>query len=306
MRRTMPPTSSLACFESTVRLGSVTLAAEELNMTQSAVSKRLASLEDLLNRRLFTRQQRQLVPTPAAQEYANEIGDIINRLEVSTARLMSSGRRGGILTVAILPTFGSRWLIPRLNEFLSDNPNIEISLISKISPFDFSQDAADLAIHFGLPNWDKAQCEYLMGEDVVAVCAPSLLPPSEIELNVAQLKAHTLIQHSTRPNLWTQWFGACTNETIQASAGPRFEYYSHVIEAALAGIGVAVLPEFLIQSELEAGERKLAHPGRLTCEESYYAVYPLKNAESQNVLDFVSWLKNKCTEYSRNPFVATL
>lgn len=304
MRRTMPPTSSLACFESTVRLGSVTLAAEELNMTQSAVSKRLASLEDLLNRRLFTRQQRHLVPTPAAQEYASEISDIINRLEVSTARLMSSGRCGGVLTVAILPTFGSRWLIPRLNEFLSDNPSIEISLISKISPFDFSQDAADLAIHFGKPDWDNAECEYLMDEDVVAVCAPSLMPQGETGLNVAQLKSHTLIQHSTRPHLWAQWFEACTDEITQASAGPRFEYYSHVIEASLAGIGIAVLPEFLIQSELEAGELKLAHAGRLTCEESYYAVYPKKNAENRNVLDFVQWLKKKCAEFSRDPFDA--
>ena len=304
MRRTMPPTSSLACFESTVRLGSVTLAAEELNMTQSAVSKRLASLEDLLNRRLFTRKQRHLIPTPAAREYANEISDIINRLEVSTARLMSSGRRGGVLTVAILPTFGSRWLIPRLNEFLSDNPSIEISLISKISPFDFSQDAADLAIHFGLPHWDKAECVYLMDEDVVAVCAPSLMPPGRSELGVAELKSLTLIQHSTRPNLWTQWFAACTGEGTQAAAGPRFEYYSHVIEAALAGIGVAVLPEFLIQTELESGALKLAHSGRLTCEESYYAVYPSKNAENQNVLDFVRWLKRKCADYRRAPFVA--
>lgn len=108
MRRTIPPTSSLACFESTVRLGSVTHAAKELNLTQSAVSKRLSSLETLLNRRLFTRHRRHLTPTPAALEYAGEIGDIINRLEVSTARLISHGRRGGVLTVAVLPTFGSR------------------------------------------------------------------------------------------------------------------------------------------------------------------------------------------------------
>ena len=136
MRRTLPPTSSLACFESTVRLGSVTLAAEELNLTQSAVSKRLSSFEDLLGRKLFTREQRQLVPTPAAREYAKEVSEIINRLEISTARVISHGRRGGVLTVAILPTFGARWLVPRLNEFLSENPMIEINLISKISPFD--------------------------------------------------------------------------------------------------------------------------------------------------------------------------
>jgi DNA-binding transcriptional LysR family regulator len=296
MRRTLPPTSSLACFESTVRLGSVTLAAEELGLTQSAVSKRLSGLEELLGRKLFTREQRQLIPAPAAREYAKEVSEIINRLEISTARLISHGRQGGVLTVAILPTFGARWLVPRLNEFLSENPLIEINLISKISPFDFENEITDVAIHFGLPQWDKAHCEYLMDEAVVAVCEPSLLKMGKTVMDTDEIKSHTLIQHTTRPNLWNDWLKNCGSRPTGATVGPRFEFYSHVIEAALAGIGVAVLPEFLIKKELDRGMLTLAHEYRLVCKERYYAVYPAKNSHNSNVVEFVNWLKEKCEE----------
>jgi LysR family transcriptional regulator, glycine cleavage system transcriptional activator len=299
MRRTLPPTSSLACFESTVRLGSVTLAAEELNLTQSAVSKRLSGLEDLLGRKLFTREQRQLTPTPAAREYAKEVSEIINRLEISTARLISQGRHGGVLTVAILPTFGTRWLVPRLSEFLSEHPLIELNLISKISPFDFENEVTDLAIHFGLPEWDKAHCEYLMDEAVVAVCAPSVLELDQPMIQANEIASHTLIQHTTRPYLWNDWLKSCGTRPVGATVGPRFEFYAHVIEAALAGIGVAVLPEFLIQNELERGMLRLAHEHRLVCKERYYAVYPAKNSHNSNVVDFVNWLKIKCEEQTQ-------
>ncbi|WP_120633508.1 LysR family transcriptional regulator [Ruegeria sp. EL01] len=300
MRRTLPPTSSLACFESTVRLGSVTLAAEELNLTQSAVSKRLSSLEELLGRKLFTRGQRTLTTTPAAREYAKEVSEVINRLEISTARLISQGRHGGVLTIAILPTFGTRWLVPRLSEFLSENPLTELNLISKISPFEFEDEVTDVAIHFGLPDWDKAHCEYLMDEAVVAVCTPSLFAEGQSAMDVNEISSHTLIQHTTRPYLWNDWLKSCGSRPIGATVGPRFEFYAHVIEAALAGIGVAVLPEFLIQNELERGMLKLAHENRLVCKERYYAVYPAKNSHNSNVVDFVNWLKVKCAEQTQH------
>lgn len=115
-------------------------------------------------------------------------------------------------------------------------------------------------------------------------------------MDLAEIRTHTLIQHTTRPNLWNEWLVNCGAQATGASAGPRFEYYSHVIEAALAGIGVAILPEFLIRNELDLGLLTLAHEKRLTCKERYYAVYPTKNSHNSNVLDFVAWLKAECAK----------
>lgn len=293
MRRTVPPTSSLACFEATVRHGSVTQAAEELNLTQSAVSKRITALEHYLGRTLFVRRNRRLSATPAAKEYAKEISDIINRIEISTTKLISYGRQGGVLTVAVLPTFGSRWLVPRLGDFLSSHPTIEINLISKIRPFDFEDEAAHVAIHFGQPQWPRAHCEYLMDETVIAVCAPSLVGSRRETLTLEDINRQTLIQHTTRPHLWREWLTQAGGSTSKALAGPRFEYYSLVIEAAVAGIGIAVLPEFLIRNELNRGLLVRAHPSAFVCGDKYFAVYPEKYADNINILDFVGWLKTE-------------
>lgn len=295
MRRTVPPTSSLACFEATVRHGSVTQAAEELNLTQSAVSKRITALEHYLGRTLFVRRNRRLSATPAAKEYAKEISDIINRIEISTTKLISYGRQGGVLTVAVLPTFGSRWLVPRLGDFLSSHPTIEINLISKIRPFDFEDEAAHVAIHFGQPQWPRAHCEYLMDETVIAVCAPSLVGSRRETLTLEDINRQTLIQHTTRPHLWREWLTQAGGSTGKALAGPRFEYYSLVIEAAVAGIGIAVLPEFLIRNELNRGLLVRAHPSAFVCGDKYFAVYPEKYADNINILDFVGWLKAEST-----------
>ncbi len=294
MRRTVPPTSSLACFEATVRHGSVTQAAEELNLTQSAVSKRLSALEDYLGLTLFVRKNRRLSPTPAAREYAKEISDIINRIEISTTKLISYGRQGGVLTVAVLPTFGSRWLVPRLSGFLSSHPTIEINLISKIRPFDFDVETAHVAIHFGQPEWPRAHCEYLMEETDIAVCAPALIGSDRRLLRLEEFGGHTLIQHTTRPHLWREWLTDAGGPTAKALAGPRFEYYSLVIEAAVAGIGIAVLPEILIRSELQRGLLVRAHEHAYVCNEKYFAVYPEKFEDNINIRDFIAWLKAEC------------
>jgi len=296
MRRTVPPTSSLACFEATVRHGSVTLAAEELNLTQSAVSKRITALEDYLGRTLFVRKNRRLSPTPAAREYAKEVSDIINRIEISTTKLISYGRPGGVLTVAVLPTFGSRWLVPRLGDFLANHPTIEINLITKIRPFDFEEETAHVAIHFGQPQWPRAHCEYLMDETVIAVCAPSWIEVGRKTLRLQDINTSPLIQHTTRPHLWREWLTEAGGSTNKALAGARFEYYSLVIEAAVAGIGVAVLPKFLIRNELRRGLLVQAHPHRYICNEKYFAVYPEKYSDNINIRDIVSWLKTECSQ----------
>ena len=287
MRRTLPPTRDLCCFEAVVRNGSVTRAAAELNMTQSAVSRRIGYLEDLLGQRLFLRERQRIIPTPAARDYAESLRDLLNGIEVATTRMLTEGRQGGVLTLGCLPTFGSRWLVPRLNRFLSAHPTIDINLVSKIRRFDFDSEDIQAAIYFGPAAWPNCHMRHLMGESVIPVAAPSLntgLPLSEM------LRSAPLIQHTTRPLLWREWLAHAGIGTLNGEAGPKFEFYSLVIEAAVAGIGFALLPEFLVQREIDSGTLVKLSDLAMPCTDSYYYVYPDRYRESHNVQVFGNWL----------------
>ena len=289
MRRTLPSTRDLCCFESVVRNRSVTRAAHELNMTQSAVSRRISYLEQVLGERLFLRDRQRIVPTSAAFIYAGELRELLNGIEVATTKILTHGRMGGALTLACLPTFGSRWLVPRLNGFIEAHPGIDINLISKIRRFDFNDEEAHAAIYFGPTGWVGAEMHYLMGESVIPVAAPSMLantrPPGP-----EGLRGMTLIQHTTRPALWSQWLKMTGVEGMNGEVGPKFEYYSLVIEAAAAGIGVALLPEFLVRREIEQGVLAKFINAPMMCEEAYYFVVPAKHRENLNVECFKNWL----------------
>lgn len=296
MRRTLPPVRDLSCFEAVVRNRSVTRAAEELNLTQSAVSRRIANLEELLGEKLFVRDRQRLIPTASAEEYAQELHGLLNGIEVATTKLLAHGRRGGALTVACLPTFGSRWLVPRLEGFLEKNPGIDINLISKIKPFDFEHEPVHAAVHFGLPRWQGATLKFLMEEYVVPVCAPSLIQSGALK-SIDDLRKLTLIQHTTRPGLWREWLKLAGAEGVNGVVGPKFEYYSLVIEAAVAGIGVALLPDFLVRREIESGLLMLAFDQPMRCEEAYFIAYPNRYRENPNVLAFAEWIAEECSSY---------
>lgn len=290
MRRTLPSTRDLCCFESVVRNGSVTRAAHELNMTQSAVSRRIAFLEEVLGQKLFIREKQKVIPTAAAQEYAESLRRLINGIEVATTRILTHGRKGGTLVLACLPTFGSRWLVPRLNRFLDSNPGIDINLVSKISRFSFEGEGPHAAIYFGEGEWPGAEMRYLMPESVVPVAAPSLVGPRPFPA-AEGLANMTLIQHTTRPELWRDWLNFAGLPSANGTVGPKFEYYALVIEAAVAGIGVALLPELLVRRELQSGLLVRALDPPMHCREAYYYVYPRKFADNPNVACFGSWLK---------------
>lgn len=287
MRRTLPSTRDLCCFEAVVRHGSVTRAAAELNMTQSAVSRRLGYLEDMLGQRLFLRDRQRLVPTPPARGYAEKLRVHLAGIEAATAQILTEAQRGGRLTVGCLPTFGSRWLVPRLNGFLSANPEIDINLVSKIRRFEFDGEDIQAAIYFGPAIWPNCQMRYLMGESVVAVGAPQLVTGAPL---AEALRTTPLIQHTTRPKLWGEFLDFAGMEGVRGEVGPRFEFYALVIEAAVAGIGFALLPEYLVRRELEAGQLVRISDHAMPCGEGYYYVYPDRYRESHAVQTFGTWL----------------
>ncbi len=293
MRRTLPSTVSLACFEAVFRHNNVTRAAEELNMTQSAVSRRLMDLEKQLGKPLFRRHKRRLVPEAAAIRFGQDLGRILGEIEASTVRFISATDETGLLTVAVPPTLASRWLIPRLNEFIARHPHIDLNLVSKITRFDFDDEDADVAVYLGDGNWPGVHLQPLMQDYVVPVCAPELLGDRQLT-SAAELLEFTLIQHATRPLSWANWFAAHDVVTTTAASGPKFEFYSHAIQAATSGIGIALMSDLVIRKELADGRLVVPFGERMKSSDGYFFVYPHSMVNNVNAQTFGFWLQREC------------
>lgn len=298
MKRLLPSLTALQFFDAAVRHMSFTRAARELEVTQSAVSRQIAQLEDHLGRRLFRRDKQRLTLTEAGEAYAAAVRHLLDEAEGATLQLMAYGSGGGVLTVALLPTFGSRWLVPRLADFTARHPDIQLNLVSTVRIFDFADSGIDVAIHFGAEAWPGAVCHRLMGETVVPVGSPALLSgraPLERPEDVARF---TLLQHATRPEAWHEWLLACGVEGIDGRVGPRFEQIYMVIQAAIAGLGLAVLPQFLIQEELASGRLLVAVDRPVTSDRAYYLVHPERKADLHRVIAFRDWLLEQCAAFA--------
>ncbi len=295
-KRLLPSTSMLAAFDAAARTGSFTAAAKELTLTQGAISRQVSALEQQLSVCLFHRNKQHISLTEVGKVYAKDIHIALCNIRSATLKIMINPT-GGVLNIAILPMFGSRWLMPRLADFLTKNPQITINTVTKLSQFDFSLEDVHCAIHFGQAQWGNANCTFLMSEESVAVCAPSLLEKikphkkySTNQLNfIESLVDQPLLHISTRPNAWQQWFSSHNIEVI-ARQGMHFEQFSIAATAAVAGLGIALLPKFLIKNELQRQELVEVCDSSLTTENSYYLVMPNDKVDYAPAVAFRDWL----------------
>jgi len=281
--------TSLRVFEAAARHLSFSQAAEELCLTQGAVSRQIRALEQMLNLKLFVRVGNRVRLSEAGAAYLPEVRASLSRLEAATLELLAHRGTGGVLNLAILPTFGTKWLIPRMTSFWRAHPNIMINFVTRAVAFDFAKERLDAAIHFGDVSWPGVVAFRLMGEEVVLACSPALLQAPGLA-QVRDLEHHTLLQHTTRPNAWVEWLAAAGHSTINGMKGPRFEHFSMVIQAAIAGIGVAVLPRFLVEDEVAAGRLVIALDIAMRSEHAYYLVYPEEKSELPPLRAFRDWL----------------
>ncbi|WP_444870533.1 LysR family transcriptional regulator [Rhodobacter capsulatus] len=199
-RRFLPSLSLLQAFETAARTQSITAAAAELSLTQSAVSRQIRALEAQLGTELFHRERQTIRLTQGGAAYAREIRAALQK--ISTASLtLRANPGGGTLTLAILPTFGTRWLAPRLPDFLAAHPGITLNLVTRLTQFDFATEAVDAAIHFGVPDWPGAECTWLRGEHVVPACSPDLAARHGFA-TLQELRAAPLLHLTSRPDAW--------------------------------------------------------------------------------------------------------
>ncbi|MBD3895211.1 transcriptional regulator GcvA [Halomonas sp. ML-15] len=294
-RRHLPSLAGLQCFEAAARHLSFTRAADELSLTQSAVSKQVAQLESVLEHPLFRRIRRRLHLTPEGAVYLSEARKILAQVEMSTRYMQSYGGESDVLNVATLPTFGARWLIPRLNGFRFRYPRINLNISNRVEPFDLQQERIDVAFFFGHGAWPRAECIKLLDEEMVAVCSPQVMGEVPIDEPLA-LTQLVLLQSATRPEAWHDWFEAQQVYTEHSYHGPRFDTFYMALRAAQAGCGVALVPRFLAQEELDEGKLVMPWSFALTSRDAYYMAYPEHMAELYKVRSFIEWIRERTAE----------
>jgi len=285
----IPSRSALIAFEAAARHQSFTGAASELALTESAVSRQIASLEDMLSLKLFNRTKKRVLLTKAGEIYGTQVRKAIDQIERDMFNIMAHGGTRDILELAVLPTFCSQWLIPRLGNFYNQYPDISINTTARSIMFLFKDTPIDAAIHFGQPNWPGTIANYLFKEDVVAVCKPDLLA-TQNPTNVEDILCHPLLHLTSRPDAWRIWLESAGLTGHSTTRGSRHEHFSHLICAASNGLGIALIPKFLIIKELERRELAIAFDLPNESDNAYYLVYPEENHYLSALIQFKEWL----------------
>ncbi|WP_173932871.1 LysR family transcriptional regulator [Chelativorans sp. Marseille-P2723] len=286
-RRFIPSTSLLSAFEAVLRTGTTAAAARELDLTQGAVSRLIQNLEAQLGQRLFERHRRRLIPTQAARAYGRDISRALDLIQRASMEL-SANPGGGVLSLAILPAFGTRWLAPRLGSFLALHPGVTINLATRLKRFNFEAEGFDAAIHFGTDDWRDAGHMKLFEERLTACAAPSLLERSPVD-TVEDMHSLPLLQLETRPTAWAAWFRAHGAEPVPVR-GMLFDQFATMTQAAIAGLGVALLPEYLAAPEIR--ERRLVPLFQRATKGvgAYWLVWPQARANYPPLASFREWL----------------
>lgn len=298
MRRKIPATTALVGFEAAARHQSFTKAAEELSLTQSAICRQIAGLEDFLGVKLFRRTRRGVQLTEAGRNYSRRIVVRLDELERDTFAVMGQHGPGHTLELAIVPTFATRWLLPRLQRFHEAHPDITVNLTNRTRPFLFADTEFDAAIYFGDGEWPGTHTTALMHEEPVPVCSPKLITPSKT-LKPEHICRHALLQQTTRPYAWREWFDSLGMRVEQDMAGPRYELFTMLAEAAMQGMGIALIPPFLIRAELADGRLIVPFQHSYRTAKAYQFVLPETKADDPVPRLFGDWLKVEMARYQK-------
>ena len=221
MRKSIPSTRALAIFDAAARQQNFRRAADELALTESAVSRQIANLEASLGVKLFERAKKRVTLTRAGKAYSERVRQSLACIERDALEIMAREGEGGILELAVLPTFATQWLIPRLKDFYSRHPDVIINMSARTGLFMFDDTPFDAAIHFGEPRWAGARTDYLFREETVPVCVPDMIKGRR-RMTAQALSGHTLLHSSTRSEDWRNWFLAAGVHGVNAMKGPRF------------------------------------------------------------------------------------
>ncbi|NIJ64073.1 DNA-binding transcriptional LysR family regulator [Sphingomonas leidyi] len=286
-RRLLPPMAALNSFVAAARHGSFSRAAAHIGLTQSAVSRQVALLEDWLQTSLFDRHGRRVTLNAAGRAYADEVRPALDRIRLATDRLASG--TGRTLMIATLPSFGMRWLAPRLPGLSARHPEMTVNFAARSFPFDLEEEGFDGAIHFGQPDWPDASHLRLFGERAVVVCSADWLASHPVG-SPADLIDKPLLFQASRLDAWNRWFADCGIVDLPRLQGQRFEHFLMLAQAVAAGVGVALIPEFLISPELASGNLVIPFDQPLHTDDAYYLVRRTDWRSNDAMVDFSAWM----------------
>ena len=286
-----PSVQELRALVYCAEFGTVTRAADALNLTQSAVSRSIRILEEKLGVRLFHRVKKRLLLSEAGRAMVRDSKEILERLENSAQMVMAFGGGGSVLRVATLPTFAATWLIPRLFSFAENNPGISIDIASALGPVDFDDSPFDAAIQRAVMARKGTKVTPILGESLITVASPNLVG-SEGKLSAEVISKYPLIQLTTRPELWDEWFLHVGADKTDGLKGPRFEHFGMVISAAQAGLGIAILPDIFARPAIDAGALIQVHQSAMSGPTPYALIQPDSTEESASMNAFSNWLQN--------------
>jgi LysR family glycine cleavage system transcriptional activator len=281
----LPPLNGLRAFEAAGRHLTFRAAAEELGVTQGAVAQQVRGLEDRLGLRLFLRQPRGLAFTEAGRSYHLAVAGAFAQIAEATARLLPAPSR---VTISVTPTFASKWLIPRLPEFTNAHPDIDLRIMATERVSSFHGDGIDLAVRQGDPPFGASlRTDLLFRQDIVAICAPTLVADAALPLDADALSRLTLL-HDTHDH-WPAFARTVFGMAELRARSLRFNQTTLSLDAALAGQGVALASQFLVQRDLDAG--RLVQPIRasLTGTGDFHLLIPRQGA-SQAATATRDWL----------------
>lgn len=295
MTARLPSLNGLRAFEAAARHLSFTNAAAELNVTQTAISHQIRRLEEELGLRLFERKNRTLVLTPKAAEYLPGIRAAFQDLRFATDRLLRKDD-DKVLTVSMMTSLATKWLLPRLSGFQEQHPEIDVRITTSSELVDFRRDAVDAAIRYGRGQWQGLRADWLMADKMFPVCSPRLLEGPNALKSPEDLARFTLLHTSGYVEDWRVWLTAAGLPTsIAKNPGLTFDLSFMTVQAAVDGIGIAMGHTAFVQDDIAKG--RLVAPFEMTLPEDagYYFVVPQENADAPKIVAIRKWLLSVVT-----------
>ncbi len=289
MNKPLPSYNALRAFVAIGKHGNLKDAAAELFVTPSALSHQIKNLEVILDKTLFTRSKSGLSLTDDAHVMHEELSHAFSLIQQSVHKLAQQSQHN-ILNISMLSTFAMRWFIPRLSSFQKQYPDIEVRISTSIHEVDFEREDMDCAIRSGHGQWQGLHAEYLFTETFTPVCNPSIAA----SLNKPQdLEQFTLLHARLRPDDWQVWFKAL-DLNLQPSHEQTFETRNFAIQAAIDGIGIAIVDPSLVAEDIKAGRLVTPFPQTMADKNAYYLVYP-KSSQQPHIQSLQDWLLQQIT-----------
>ena len=297
-RGDIPSMAGLTSFVAAAQHGSFTRAASELNLTQGAISRQIREIEIHLGTQLFARVRQRVVLTDAGRIYLSHVKKALDDLADGAQRATSIANNA-VLNLVALPTFGMRWLVPRLPDFHKRHPSAMIQVTTLLSPIDFTVAPFDAAVYHSAPQWPGTISHFLLDADFVPVCSPKLNAKRAIK-SPADILKFPLLHKSSRPNRWAIWLSQAGVVLDRPLHGHACENFAMIAQAAVAGLGLALLPRYLVEDEIADKRLETIADGLVEHTISYYLILPEARASTPPVHAFATWLIEEAAKFQAN------